>query len=134
MDQTREALPQRVIEPLDMISLPGVLRNSLVLFRRNHTSIGVVLIRVEHGLLTVHQQDLRSQLFGTLTTAIPDVKGDDLEGPGIHSWCIIIATVRFTAPVRLLGYVDCLSRVPGDRSAQFCGEGVIALSSPYPAN
>jgi uncharacterized damage-inducible protein DinB len=34
--------------------------------------------------------------------------------------------------VRLLGYVDGLSRVPGDRSARFCGEGVIAIASPYP--
>jgi hypothetical protein len=34
--------------------------------------------------------------------------------------------------VRLLGYVDCLSRVPGDWYARFCGEGVIAISSPYP--
>jgi hypothetical protein len=27
---------------------------------------------------------------------------------------------------------DCLSRVPGDWYARFCGEGVIAISSPYP--
>jgi hypothetical protein len=30
--------------------------------------------------------------------------------------------------------VDGLSRVPGDRSARFCGEGVIAISSPYPTS
>src|SRR5215471_20742244 len=29
-------------------------------------------------------------------------------------------------------YNDCLSRVPGDWYARFCGEGVIAISSPYP--
>src|SRR5215471_3327605 len=28
--------------------------------------------------------------------------------------------------MRLLGYVDCLSRVPGDWYARFCGEEVIA--------
>jgi hypothetical protein len=33
-----------------------------------------------------------------------------------------------------LGYVDGLSRVPGDRCARFCGEGMIAISSPYPTN
>src|SRR5262245_38517586 len=31
-------------------------------------------------------------------------------------------------------YNDCLSRVPGDWYAQFCGEGVIAISSPYPTS
>src|SRR6266581_4309711 len=50
----------------------------------------------------------------------------------ISGWCITPATVRFIASVRLLGYVDCLSRVPGDWYARFCGEGVIAISSPYP--
>src|SRR5215813_1504261 len=50
----------------------------------------------------------------------------------ISGWCITPATGRFTAAVRLLGYVDCLSRVPGDWYARFCGEGVIVISSPYP--
>src|SRR3989442_6754321 len=52
----------------------------------------------------------------------------------ISGWCTTPATGRFTASVRLLGYVDCLSRVPGDRYARFCGEGVIAISSPYPTS
>jgi hypothetical protein len=39
---------------------------------------------MECGLLTVHPRDLGPQLFGTVTTAISDVKGDDLAGPGIH--------------------------------------------------
>src|SRR2546422_11061327 len=52
----------------------------------------------------------------------------------ISGWCIRTATGRFTASVRLLGYVDCLSRVPGDWYARFCGEGVIAISSPYPTS
>src|SRR5262249_46597119 len=50
----------------------------------------------------------------------------------ISGWCIRTATDRFTAAVRLLGYVDCLSRVPGDWYARFCGEGVIAILPPYP--
>src|SRR5215510_3081117 len=29
-------------------------------------------------------------------------------------------------------YNHCLSRVPGDWYARFCGEGVIAISPPYP--
>ena len=104
-DQTREALPQRVIEALDMIGFPGVLRNSFVLLRRNHTGIGVVLIRVERGLLTVHQRDLRPQLFGTITTAIPDVKGDDLAGPGIHGDPdpLLVRLLPYKAP-HLIGF------------------------------
>src|SRR5215475_13820192 len=31
-------------------------------------------------------------------------------------------------------YNDCLSRVPGDWYVRFCGEGVIAISSPYPTS
>src|SRR5215471_17697484 len=50
----------------------------------------------------------------------------------ISGWCTTPATGRFTASVRLLGYVDCLSRVPGDWYARFCGEGVIAILPPYP--
>ena len=37
----------------------------------------------------------------------------------ICGWCITPAIARFTAAVRLLGYVDCLSRVPGDGYARF---------------
>jgi F420H(2)-dependent quinone reductase len=50
----------------------------------------------------------------------------------ISGWCITCVTVRFTAAARLLGYVDCLSRVLGDQYVRFCGEEVVAISSPYP--
>jgi hypothetical protein len=39
--------------------------------------------------------------------------------PPICGSFITIATAKFTAAVRLLGYVDCLSRVLGDGSARF---------------
>ena len=45
----------------------------------------------------------------------------------ICGWFITTATVRFTAAVRLLGYVDGLSRVLGDGCARFCGEGVTVM-------
>ncbi len=38
------------------------------------------------------------------------------------------------ATVHLLEYVNCLSRVRGDSLARFCGEGVIAISPPYPTS
>jgi hypothetical protein len=52
----------------------------------------------------------------------------------ISGWCITCVTVRFTAAARLLEYVDCLSRVLGDQYARFCGEEVVAISSPYPTS
>jgi hypothetical protein len=82
--QTRAALPQRVIDALAMRGLPGVLRHRLVPLRRHHASLGVILIRGERGWLTGHHRHLRPHLFGTLTTAGPDVTGDDLAGPGSH--------------------------------------------------
>ena len=83
-DQTRDTLPQRVIEALDVLGSPGVLRDGFMLLRRNDTAISVVLIRVECGLRTVHPRDLGPQLSCALSIAIADVKGDDLAGPGIH--------------------------------------------------
>jgi hypothetical protein len=40
------------------------------------------------------------------------------------------AIASFTAPALLLGYVDGLSRVPGDRSARFCGGDSDIISLP----
>jgi hypothetical protein len=50
----------------------------------------------------------------------------------ICDWCMPTATARFTAPVRLLGYVDGLSCVRGNGSARFCGGGVMAPLSRDP--
>src|SRR5262249_9791578 len=44
------------------------------------------------------------------------------------------AIASFTAPAPLLGCVDGLSRVLGDGSARFYGEGMITRSSPYPTS
>ena len=49
-------------------------------------------------------------------------------------WSITRVIGRFTAAVRLLGCVDCLSRVRGDPYARFCGEGVVAILPPYPTS
>src|SRR5919201_3873667 len=42
------------------------------------------------------------------------------------------AIARFIATMHPSEYVNCLSRVRGDSLARFCGEGVIAISPPYP--
>ena len=93
-----------------MIGFPGVLRHSCVLLRRHNTGIGVVLIRVERGLHTVHLRDLRPQRYGTLTTAIPDVKGDDLAGPHGDPDPLLARLLPYNAP-QLIG---CSSQLPND--------------------
>ena len=69
-DEARDALAQGVIEALDMIGFPGVLRDGFMPFRRNHPGIGIVLIRMEYGPLTVRFRNLRPQALGTSATAI----------------------------------------------------------------
>jgi len=38
-DEAREALPQSVVEPFDMIGFPGWLRDGFVALRRNDTAV-----------------------------------------------------------------------------------------------
>jgi hypothetical protein len=84
-DQTREALPQRVIKALKVMGFPSFLRDSLMPLRRNDPVIGVVLIRMEGSPFAVYHGDAGPQRFGTVRTTIPDVKCYDLACLGIHS-------------------------------------------------
>jgi hypothetical protein len=77
-------LPEGVVETFNVIGFPGFLRDGLVSSHRNHALIGVILIRMERGLLTVYQRDLGPQFFGIVATAIPDVKRHGLAGGGVH--------------------------------------------------
>jgi hypothetical protein len=69
----------------------------------------------------------------TSTMWCPNNKGGRTTLPTCGS-SMPTAIASFTAPAPLLGCVDCLSRVLGDRSARVCAEGMITLSSPYPTN
>ena len=53
--QTRNALFPRVIEALEMLGFVSVLRDGLMAFRRNHPSVGILLIRVEYGFCLMYQ-------------------------------------------------------------------------------
>ena len=77
-DEAGDALPQRVIEALDMIGFAGVLRNGFVLRCGNDPGVNRILIRIECRLLTVHRRQMCPQLPRTLVTAIPDMEGNDL--------------------------------------------------------
>ena len=64
-DEAGDALPQRVIEALDMIGFAGVLRDGFVLRRGNDPGVDRILIRIECRLLTVHRWKIGPQLFRT---------------------------------------------------------------------
>ena len=82
--QTRDALPQRVIEALDVIGFPGVLRDGFVLGWWHHALVGLIVIRMEYSLLVVLYGDIGPQLFGAVTTAITNMKRHDLARLGVH--------------------------------------------------
>ena len=55
--ETGDALPQRVIETLDMIGFAGVLRDGFVLRRWNDPGVDGILIGIERRLLAVHRRE-----------------------------------------------------------------------------
>ena len=69
-------MPQRVVEPFDVIGFPGQFADRFVLRRRNHLRIDDLLIRVKGRVLTVRLRDLGPQVLGTRVAAIADVKGN----------------------------------------------------------
>jgi hypothetical protein len=83
-------LPQGIVEAFNVIGFPGLLCDSFVSRRWNHTCISIVLICMEYGLLTVDQGDFGLQLFGTVTTPITHVKRDHLAGLSVHGFCQLV--------------------------------------------
>jgi hypothetical protein len=82
--QTGNALSQGIVETFNVIGFPSVLGDGLVSSRWDYALIGVIVIRMEPGLFTVHHRDLGPQRCGTVPTAIADVKRHDLVGGGVH--------------------------------------------------
>ena len=81
--QTGHTLPESSVAAFDVIGFPRVLRDRLVLFRRHHPSISLIVIRVERRLFPVDQGELAPPLFGTLATPITPMKRNDLAGLGL---------------------------------------------------
>lgn len=75
--QPGDALPQGVIETLDMIGFAGVLRNGFVLRSGNHACVDSIVIRIERRPLAVHHRKIGPQLLCTLMTAITAVERND---------------------------------------------------------
>jgi hypothetical protein len=77
-------LPQGIVEALEVISFPCLLRNRLVPFRWDDPSIRVILIRMERRLFPADQRNVGPQRFGTLTTPVTHVQGNNLVGGRVH--------------------------------------------------
>jgi hypothetical protein len=103
--QTRQALPQRVVEAFNVISFPGVFRNSLVPLHRNHACARFVPIRMKPGLLARRYRDIGPECFGTVATPIADMKRHDLACLRVHSdpdpW--LVGSLPHNAP-KLVGF------------------------------
>lgn len=84
-DEAGDALTPCVVEPLDVVGLPRVLRNGFVLRRWNDPCVDGILIRIKRRLLLVDRRQIGPQLFRTRVTAIPDVERKDLPCLLIHS-------------------------------------------------
>ena len=72
------------METLEVIGFAGVFGDRLVPLCWNHSCIGVVLIRMEPSLFTVHLGQVRPQLFRAFTTTISDMKCDHLARLLVH--------------------------------------------------
>jgi hypothetical protein len=82
--QAGKALSQGIVETFNGMGFPGFLGDGFVSNRWNDALRGVILIRMERGLFTVHSRELGPQRFDAVATAIADVKRHDLAGVGVH--------------------------------------------------
>jgi len=79
-----KALPQRVVEPFDMISFPRLFRDGFVALCWNDAVVHVILVGVKDGVLLIDRGELAPQGFGTRTAAVTHVKRNNLTRCGVH--------------------------------------------------
>ena len=85
-DQSRDPLSDGTVESLDMIGDAPLFIDDPMLMVGNHTLICTPAIGIERGVLPVALRDCLPQRFGTLTTAVADMEGDDLPTVDIQSY------------------------------------------------
>ena len=83
-DEARKALPQRVVEALNVVGFPCLLRDGFVALHRNDAVVYFILIRVKYSVFLIDLRDLAPQGFGTLAAAIAHVKRNKLTRGGVH--------------------------------------------------
>src|SRR5262245_55452665 len=104
-DEAGDALAHGVVETLDVVGFPRMLRDGFVLRHRNDPGVDGILIRIKRRLLPVHRRKIGPQLFRTLVTAIPDVERNDLPCLLIHGdpHPLLVRFFRHKAP-HLIGF------------------------------
>jgi hypothetical protein len=83
-DEARKALPQRVVEALDVVGFPCLLRDRFVALRWNDAAVYDILVCVKRGVVLIDCGDRSPQGFGTLAAPIPHVKRNNLTCGSVH--------------------------------------------------
>jgi hypothetical protein len=78
-NETRQALPQGIVESFEVIRFPGVLRDGFVALRWDDALIDVIVIRVKRCVCLIDFGDRGPQGFGTLAAAVTDVKREGVK-------------------------------------------------------
>ena len=84
-DQTRDALSQRAVKPLDMVGDASLLVDEEMLLFGDHTLVRTPAIGIEGSMLTVALGYGLPKRFGTLTASVADMEGDDLPAFDLES-------------------------------------------------
>jgi hypothetical protein len=82
------------------MGFPGFFRERLVLCRRNHPFVDLILIRLECRLLPVSGGQVPQQLGCTVVAAIADVKGHDVPRLLVHGHPVplLVGLLLYKAP------------------------------------
>ena len=83
-DETRQALPQGVVEALNVVGFPGFFHDGLVALSRDDTLVHVILVCVKRGVVLIDLGNRGPQGFGTLAATSANVKRKNLARDGVH--------------------------------------------------
>jgi len=83
-DEAGDALPQRLLEALDVMRFPGVLRDSWVSGCQNDPGVDRLLLRIACRPLAVHRRQIGPQLLRPCMTAVTDVARKNLPCLFVH--------------------------------------------------
>ena len=99
-DEARKALPQRVVEALDVVGFPCLLRDRFVALRWNDAAVYFILVCVKRGVVLIDCGDRSPQGFGTLAAPIPHVKRNNLTRCGVHGQPnpLLVGLLLYKAP------------------------------------
>src|SRR5437867_984167 len=117
-DAAGDALPQCVIEALDMLGVARALRDGLMLRRGNDPGVDSILLGIEGRLRAVHCRKIGPQRLRALVTAITDVEGNALPRLLVHSdpHPLLVGLFRHAAPPLICFHLQTPdAHLPGSR-------------------